>query len=238
MGIFFNGIVHEGQSINKSVDIQYSRKGVGLSEVEMQHSKAQHSIFSGHQVKLNRGKCFLWQNIYFPHGRRFLPVEKISTRGESYFQRAIRFPEGGNFSEGRKCQPCGTIFSVMGIQIPMDLHKFLPSPGTSVGRVSGYRAKGPRFKSRVLLNVITNDFIIFDFSLLKLKFQEIDLKFCLAPIAQLIECQTVDPRVHGSNPVSCLKLSQTILSSLLFLFWNLNLKILTWISAWPWWLSW
>ena len=92
--------------------------------------------------------------------------------------------------------------------------KFLPSPGSSVGRVSGYRAKGPRFKSHVLLNVITNDFIIFDFSLLKLKFQEIDLKFCLAPIAQLIEHQTEDQRVPGSNPVSCLKLSQTILSSL------------------------
>ena len=42
------------------------------------------------------------------------------------------------------------------------------------------RANGPRLKSRVLQNVITNDFIIFDFSLLKLKFQEIDLKICLA----------------------------------------------------------
>ena len=100
----------------------------------------------------------------------------------------------------------------------MDLDKFLPSPDSSVGRVPGYRAKGPRLKSCVLLIVITNDFIIFEFSLLKLKLQEIDLKFCLAPIAQLTECQTVDPRVLGSNPVSCLKLSRTILSSLFFLF--------------------
>ena len=101
----------------------------------------------------------------------------------------------------------------MEIEIPMDLHKFLPSPDSSVGRVPGYRAKGPRFKSGVLLIVITNDFIIFDFSLLKLKFQEIGVKFCLALIAQLIANQTVDPRVPGSNPVSCLKLSQTFLSS-------------------------
>ena len=38
------------------------------------------------------------------HGRRFLPVEKISTRGESYFQRAISLPERsegiGNLPEG------------------------------------------------------------------------------------------------------------------------------------------
>ena len=79
----------------------------------------------------------------------------------------------------------------MEIQIPMDLHELLPSPDSSVGRAPGYRAKGPRFKSHVLLIVITNGFIIFDFSLLKLKFQEIDLKFCLAPIAQLIERQTM-----------------------------------------------
>ena len=174
-------------------------------------------------------------------------MQKISTRGESYFQsaisllkqsegigncqREIQFPEGANFSKGRKCRPCGTIFSIMEIQIPMDLHKFLPSPFRSVGRVSGYRAKGPRFKSRVLLNVITNDFIIFDFSLLKLKFQEIDLKLCLALIAQLMERQTVDPRVPGSDLVSCLKLSQAILSSLFFLFWNLNFNRLTWVSA-------
>ena len=72
----------------------------------------------------------------FPHGWHFLPVEKISTRGESYFQRAISFPEGGNFSKGRKCQPCGMIFSVMEIHIPMDLLEILPSPGSSVGRVS------------------------------------------------------------------------------------------------------
>ena len=174
------------------------------------------------------------ERIYFPHGRHFLPMEKISTRGESYFQRAISVPEQsegiGNLPEGnmiprgwksptgRKCRLCGMIFSVMEIQIPMDLHKLLPTPGSSVGRVSGYRAKSPRFKSHVLLNVITNDFIIFDFSLLKLKFQEIDVKFCLALIAELIGCLTADPRVPGSNPVSCLKLSQTVLSSFFLLF--------------------
>ena len=113
------------------------------------------------------------------------------------------------------------IFSVMEMQIQMDLHKFLPSPDSTVGRVPGYRAKGPGFKSRVLLIVITNDFIIFEFSLLKLKFQEIDLKFCLAPIAQLIERQTVDPRVPGSNPVSCLKLSHNFI---IFVFSLLKLK--------------
>ena len=75
----------------------------------------------------------------------------------------------------------------METEIPMDLHKLLRSPGSSVGRVSGHRAEGSRSKSHVLLNVITNDFIIFDFSLLKVKFQEIYLKFCLASIAQLIE---------------------------------------------------
>ena len=118
----------------------------------------------------------------------------------------------------KKRRPCGMIFYVMEMQIPMDLHKFLPIPDSSVGGVPGYRAKGSRLKSRVFLIVITNDVIIFEFSLLKLKFQEIDLKFCIAPIAQLIEHQTVDPRVPGSNPVSCLKLSQAILSSLFFLF--------------------
>ena len=120
-------------------------------------------------------------------------MEKISTRGK-YDSPLVEI-----FSTGRKCQPCGTMFSVMEMQIPMDLHEFLPSPDSSVGRVPGCRAKGPRFKSRVLLIVITNDFIIFEFSLLKLKFQEIDLKFCLAPIAQLIERQTVDPRVPITN---------------------------------------
>ena len=103
------------------------------------------------------------------------------------------------------------IFSVMEIQIPMDLHKFMARPGGSVDRVSGYRAKGTRFKSRVLLNVITDDFIIFDFSLLKLKFQKIDLKFCLTLIAQLAKRQTVDPRVPGSNPMSCQVFKQKII---------------------------
>ena len=135
----------------------------------------------------------------------FLP-ERSEGRGNLYEGNTI--PEGGNFSKGRKRLPCGAIFSIMEIQIPMDLNKFLPSPDSSFGRVPGYRAKGLRFKSRVLLIVITNNFIIFDFSPLKLKFQEIDLKFCLAPIAQLIERHTVDRRVPGSNPVSFLKLSQ------------------------------
>ena len=87
----------------------------------------------------------------------------------------------------------------MEIQIPMDLHIILPSPDSSVGRVSNCRAKGLRFKSHVLLNVSTDYFIIFDFFLLKHKFQEIDTNFCLALIAHLIERQTVDPRVPGSD---------------------------------------
>ena len=165
------------------------------------------------------GKNFHQRGIVFPESN--FP-SRAKQRIEGTCTREIRFPEGGNFSRGRKPRPCGTIFSVMEMQIPMDLHKFLPSPDSSVGRVPGYRAKGPRLKSRVLLIVITNDFIIFEFSLLKLKFQEIDLKFCLAPIAQLIERQTVDQRVPGSNPVSCLKLSQTI--SIIFVFSLLKVK--------------
>ena len=130
--------------------------------------------------------------VFFPW-KKFPPEGDCISRGQFHFPskarvegtcpREIRFPEGGNFSKGRKRRPCGTIFSVMEMQIPMDLHKFLPSPDNSVGRVPGYRAKGPRLKSRVLLIVITNDFIIFEFSLLKLKFEEIDLKFCQALIA-------------------------------------------------------
>ena len=173
-------------------------------------------------IYISQTACF-----FFPW-KKFPPEGNRISRGQFPFPsqarvegtcpREIQFPEGENFSKGRKRRLCGTIFSIMEIQIPMDLKKFLPSPDSSFGRVPGYRAKGPMFKSRVLLIVITNDFIIFEFSLLKLKFQEIDLKFCLAPIDQLIECQTVDPRVPGSNPLSCLKLSQTILSSLFFLF--------------------
>ena len=129
-------------------------------------------IFSGYWVKIN-----MYQgNIYFPHGRRFLPLEKFP-------------PSGNRISLG---QVPSTLASLTEMEISMYLHKFLPSPDSSVGKVPGYRAKVPRFKSCVLLIVITNDFIIFEFSLLKLKFQEIDLKFCLAPIAQLIECQTLD----------------------------------------------
>ena len=83
----------------------------------------------------------------------------------------------------------------MEIQIPMDLHKFLPSPDGSVGGVPGYGAKGPRFKSRVLLIVITNDFIIFEFSLLKLKFQEVDLNLPSpdSSVDRASDCRSVEP---------------------------------------------
>ena len=197
-------------------------------------------IFPFSHSNLNTNRIYISHTagVFFPC-KKFPPEgsslgqvpSTLASLGKGNCPLETRFPSGGNFSKGGKRRPCGTIFSVMEMQIPMDLHKFLPSPDSSVGRVPGYRAKCPRFKSRVLLIVITNDFIIFEFSLLKIKFQEIDLKFCLASIAQLIERQTVDPRVPGSNPVSCLKLSQTTLSSLFFLFWNLNFKRLTWISA-------
>ena len=65
----------------------------------------------------------------------------------------------------------------------MNFCKIMPSPNSSVGRVSGCGAKGLGFKSCVLVYVFTNDFIIFDFSLLKHKFQEIEMNLCLAPIA-------------------------------------------------------
>ena len=54
------------------------------------------------------------RNIYFLHGRRFLPMEKIFTRGESYFQRAISLPKR---SEGRGNLPEGKYFQC----IAMDL---------------------------------------------------------------------------------------------------------------------
>ena len=97
----------------------------------------------------------------------------LASLGKGNCPLEIRFPESGNFFQGKKRQPFGTIFSIMEIQIPMDLWKFLPSPDSSVGRVPGYRGNGHRFKSCVLLIVITNDFIIFEFSLLNLNFKRL-----------------------------------------------------------------
>ena len=66
-------------------------------------------------------------NIYLPHCRRFLSVEKISTRGKSISSGQFPFlskvrelargkydsPRVKIFSKGRKGRLCGTIFSIM-----------------------------------------------------------------------------------------------------------------------------
>ena len=133
--------------------------------------------------------------IVFPEGNfpsRAKRGYRELARGKYDSPRVEIFPREEN--TGR----VGRYFPLWKYKFPWICSKFCNS---SVGTVSGCRAKGPRFKSRVWLNAITNDFIIFDFYLLKHKFQENVKDSLLALIDQLIEHQTEDPTVPGS-PIS------------------------------------
>ena len=89
----------------------------------------------------------------------------FSFRGKKFPPKGNTIPQGWKFFQGKKMPALwDDIFRYGKHKFPMDLHKILPSPFSSVGGAFGCRAKGPGFKSCVLLKVITNDFIIFDFS--------------------------------------------------------------------------